>query len=90
MISYAYAASTQPTEAASLILGLGIIVFVIAIYFLPTILAASRKLASAGGLLFVVNLLLGWTLIGWAVCLLWAALGQTQAQAAFFEREARR
>ncbi|HEX4260174.1 MAG TPA: superinfection immunity protein [Acetobacteraceae bacterium] len=53
-----------------------------AIYFLPTIIARSRDVASGGGL-FWVNLLFGWTMIGWVLCLFWAILGQTRAQLAY-------
>ncbi len=41
-------------------------------YFLPTIIAASRKVPNGGSVL-VINLFLGWTLIGWVVALAMAA-----------------
>jgi hypothetical protein len=41
----------------------------IVIYFLPAIVAAKFRNAGA---IFVLNLLLGWTLIGWIVALVWA------------------
>ncbi len=44
------------------------------ICFLPTILALVLK-RSNWPLILVVNLFLGWTGIGWIVCVLWAALG---------------
>ena len=37
---------------------------IIAIYFLPTLLAKKDK-----GMICVLNLFLGWTLVGWAVAL---------------------
>lgn len=40
-------------------------------YFAPTMVAASRKHASAGAV-FALNLFLGWTFIGWVVSLVWA------------------
>jgi hypothetical protein len=40
-------------------------------YFLPTIIAIVRKKSSAGAI-FVLNLLLGWTLLGWVGALIWA------------------
>jgi hypothetical protein len=40
-----------------------------AVYFLPTI--AARRKANFGAI-FALNLLLGWTLIGWVVALVWA------------------
>jgi hypothetical protein len=42
-----------------------------AIHFLPTIIAALRNLRSVVGI-FLVNLFLGWTVIGWVVALVWA------------------
>ncbi|KAA6461294.1 superinfection immunity protein [Acidobacteria bacterium AB60] len=43
-------------------------------YFLPTIVAKKRKVQRMGGIV-VVNVFLGWTLIGWVVALAWAASG---------------
>lgn len=40
-------------------------------YFLPTILATSRKNPNTGAIL-VLNLLLGWTFLGWIGALIWA------------------
>jgi hypothetical protein len=40
-------------------------------YFLPTIVASSRKRHNTGAI-FVLNLFLGWSLIGWVVSLVWA------------------
>jgi hypothetical protein len=42
-----------------------------AIHFLPTIIAALRNSRSVVGI-FLVNLFLGWTVIGWVVALVWA------------------
>lgn len=38
------------------------------IYFLPSLIASKRRHRS-GGSVFVLNLFLGWTLIGWVVAL---------------------
>ena len=43
----------------------------LALYFLPTIIAQQRKHRSLGGI-FVLNLLLGWSLLGWIGALVWA------------------
>tara|TARA_B100001057_G_scaffold478500_1_gene549012 strand:- start:201 stop:602 length:402 start_codon:yes stop_codon:yes gene_type:complete len=43
----------------------------LAIYFLPTIVAVARKKVNEGAI-FVLNLFLGWSLIGWVVALVWA------------------
>ena len=46
-------------------------------YFLPTIIAIVRRKLNAGGI-FVLNLLLGWTLIGWVGALVWALSADAQ------------
>ena len=43
----------------------------IAAYFLPWIIAASRYHNNIGSI-FVVNLFLGWTFLGWVVALAWS------------------
>jgi len=42
-----------------------------ACYFLPTIIAAARHKTNLVGI-FLVNFLLGWSVIGWIVALVWA------------------
>lgn len=46
----------------SALLGLGI-------YFLPTVVGRAKRNVGA---IFALNLLLGWTLVGWVVALVWA------------------
>jgi Superinfection immunity protein len=41
------------------------------LYFLPTLIASGRHLPERGAI-GVFNLLLGWTIIGWLIALLWA------------------
>lgn len=50
------------------------------IYFLPTIVASQRGIAGTGGVV-VLNLFLGWTLLGWVVALAWAYGGAKRAPA---------
>jgi hypothetical protein len=54
-----------------LAMGLLIIPAVLALmlYFLPTMVGARKRNAGA---IFALNLLLGWTLVGWVVSLVWA------------------
>jgi hypothetical protein len=47
------------------------LVFSIALYFLPAIIAAARHTHNATGIL-LLNLFLGWTVVGWFVALLMA------------------
>lgn len=56
------------------IVTLGILAFIIS--FLPTVVAMWRGCKSTGGI-FIVNLFLGWTLLGWVGALAWAASGET-------------
>jgi len=58
------------------ILILALLLPVLALYFLPTILAANRKNPNTG-VIFVLNLLLGWTFLGWIGALIWALSSTT-------------
>jgi hypothetical protein len=40
----------------------------VCLYFLPTIIAVSRKVRNQGSIA-VINFFLGWTLIGWVIAL---------------------
>ncbi len=55
------------------ILELLLVVLIFAFYFLPTLIAFLRqhknKLA-----VFLLNLLLGWTVLGWVVSLVWSVI----------------
>ena len=45
--------------------------FCLALYFLPTIVACLRSKRNTGAI-FVTNLIVGWTFIGWVIPLIWA------------------
>lgn len=55
-------------NVGAIIIFIVLIVLAICIYFMPTIIGAQRKVVNVGSV-FAINLLLGWTLIGWAVAL---------------------
>ena len=57
-------------------LGLMLAVFV---YFLPSIVGSQKRNAGA---IFALNLLLGWTLIGWIVAFVWAVTRDAPAPTA--------
>jgi hypothetical protein len=42
------------------------------LYFLPTVVAMSRRIKTPQGPI-LLNLLLGWTILGWIGALIWAA-----------------
>jgi hypothetical protein len=52
--------------------------FLFFLYFLPTMVAFSRKHHNSGAL-FVLNLFLGWTFLGWVVAMVWS-LTQVQRE----------
>jgi hypothetical protein len=67
-----------PVVAVPLIIaGIGFLALSgLALYFLPTIIALSRRKRNSGGV-FVLNLLLGWSFIGWVAALVWAVMSDT-------------
>lgn len=54
-----------------LVFGLFMIVVGLVIYFLPTVIANSRRNPKSNAI-FLVNLLTGWTMLGWIAVLIWA------------------
>lgn len=58
------AASQDPPVAAQIFAGIGVFL----LYWAPAIIGALRRVRSLGSLI-VVNLFLGWTVIGWIVAL---------------------
>ena len=46
-----------------------VVLVILGIYFLPTIVAGRHH---NSGAIFLLNLLLGWTFIGWVIALVWA------------------
>jgi hypothetical protein len=55
------------------------ILLAILAYFLPSIIGHNKR--SAAGI-FLLNLFLGWTFIGWIVALLWACASDVPARVA--------
>ena len=51
------------------------VVIVIFLYFIPTYVAGYKNHESFGGIFFL-NLILGWTLIGWIVVFYWSFSNQ--------------
>jgi hypothetical protein len=52
--------------------GLAVSLVLLAVYFLPTMVARGNQKRNTGAV-FLLNLLLGWTLLGWIAALIWAA-----------------
>ena len=59
---------SQFTDVGYAILGLALVV---GVWWLPGWIANARKRPNRGAI-WVVNILLGWNLIGWLACLIWA------------------
>jgi len=49
----------------------GLLFFLLIMYFLPALIASSRKHHNANSI-FIVNLFFGWTVLGWIVSLAWS------------------
>ena len=55
-----------------------VIITAIAFYCLPMIVALSRAYHPQAGAIAVLNLLLGWTVLGWVGALVWACISYEQ------------
>jgi hypothetical protein len=58
------------------VMAFAIITCGIIIYFAPAIVACKRGV-SGSGLICVLNVLIGWTVLGWMAMLIWAVAGDT-------------
>lgn len=67
-------------ESAHAVFGFAMGLGLLALYFFPTGVAASRR-HHATLSVFLLNLLLGWTVVVWIVCLIWANTGRSPHQA---------
>lgn len=57
-------------------MGLVVMVIVVCMYLLPLLIAVKRKVINKTGIV-ILNVLLGWTLIGWVGALIWASSAKT-------------
>lgn len=66
--------------------GMGALLLPLAVlcYCLPILIASLRGAARTGGLI-LFNLLLGWTVVGWFVALIWSCTAETKQQVLFRE-----
>ncbi len=55
------------------------------LYFVPAIIG-SRRGVNGSGILALLNVLFGWTIIGWIALLIWAVAGQTRAADAYYRQ----
>ena len=60
-------------EILSVVLAIVFILIGIGVYFLPSFVAGNKKKKNTTAI-FILNLFLGWTLIGWVISLVWACM----------------
>jgi Superinfection immunity protein len=63
------------------VLGVMWLVIIPAAYFLPTIISGTCRHRHAGAV-FVLNLFLGWTFLGWVIALIWSVMNQRDSRQA--------
>ena len=61
--------------------------FSVLLYFLPAIIGRHKRDAAG---IFLVNLLFGWTVIGWIIAMIWACASEDYGQVRFVEAAAGR
>ena len=71
------------------VIGIALLLVLLLLYFLPTFVCMMRG-STNGGTVFIVNLLFGLTLIGWAVALIIACVSQTKTSLAIEKETLRR
>ena len=54
--------------------GVTLFFLLVIFYFLPSVISGTRN-TQHGFAIVLINLLLGWTMIGWVAALLWAIMG---------------
>ena len=59
------------------------IIFLLAMYMAPSLIAIIRHHRNSASII-VVNLFLGWTLVGWVVALAWSFTANTTSREFFY------
>jgi Superinfection immunity protein len=66
---------TQHPQIWETVSAVGLVLTLLCAYFLPSSIAKGAKHPQTTAI-FLLNLLLGWTFLGWVVALIWAAYKQ--------------
>lgn len=61
-------------------LGFVLLILIAVFYFLPAVIANQRDTNHLGAI-FTINLLFGWTILGWLAALIWAVVEQPKVKA---------
>ena len=69
----ASATTADAYHPATPVVGVVVLIALIAIYFVPTIIAGLREHQNTVAI-FALNLLLGWTLVFWVMAFVWALI----------------
>jgi hypothetical protein len=56
-----------------------LLVILLVVYFVPTVIALARGHHQSAAI-FLTNLFLGWTVLGWLAALIWSATAKRQPQ----------
>lgn len=72
--------------AFTFVISIFVIAAMMAVYFLPTLIAFFRDHRQQGPI-FIICLLTGWTGIGWVVALAWSVSGQSKRPSPPKEKE---
>lgn len=62
------------SEILYAIVGLVLLSAIVLMYFLPAVIAGRRKHQNTWAIFFL-NLVAGWTMVGWIACFIWACVG---------------
>ena len=68
----------QPPERALTVAALILVTILIGFYFLPSLIARHRQHRN-GNAIILLNLFLGWTLIGWVIAICWSVIAKPDA-----------
>jgi 4-amino-4-deoxy-L-arabinose transferase-like glycosyltransferase len=63
-------------------MGAFLLLFLIGMYFLPSVIAGARQHRNSTAIA-VLNIMLGWTVLGWVISLVWAFTNPPKAQVVY-------
>ena len=73
IVAYSVSIHFTPARETSAVNGLAFLISLPTIYFIPALVAWGRR-HHATVSIFLLNLFLGWTFLGWVAALVWSAM----------------